>query len=62
MYAYDPADTERGSGAEVVIQVRRNKETPRFTEDVYNTSVPENRQEGSTIITMRAQDGDSEVR
>ena len=61
VYAYDPANTEMGSGSEVLIQVRRNKQSPGFTQDVYETSVPEDRDEGQTVITMRAQDGDSQV-
>ncbi len=61
--AYDLGEPRRSSsGADVIVNIGRNKETPRFSESSYEVDLEETLSENSAVIGLRAQDGDVRVR
>ena len=61
MRAFSPSQPEEGSQAEVVVQVRRNKQSPRFEEAAYSASLAEDLSPGASVVRMRATDADEQV-
>ncbi len=50
-----------GPSARVVVNVLRNRQAPRFLGTPYVKNITEAQETGSTVFTVRSEDGDDEV-
>ena len=60
--AFSPSRPDEGSEAEVVVRVRRNKQSPRFQPPDYSVELPEDLAPGDVVVRMKATDEDQQVR